>query len=991
MPPVPPLEICLFGSITVAVHGAPLPRFRSRSVGWLLALLALRAGRAVERSRLAGWLWPESSEETALRNLRDNLMHLRRALGPEAERLQSPSRDRIALATEGAVIDVLEFDRAIAAGDEPSLAQAVERYAGPLLDDCLEDWAARERDSRAAACLAALERLGEAAEACGEWATALQQFRKAEALDPLRDSGVRGIMRALAGAGDLPEAVHAYREFRLRLHRELNAEPDPDTTRLFQQLRDRTRGSAPARPAAPPVEPSVPEALEPRPGLPALPAAAALPHPLTGLIGREAELGAVTEMLQASRLVTIVGGGGLGKTRLAVEVGRRLTEEFAEGVAFVPLAALSDPRQLPAFLAELFGADQKGATTSITAIAARLAGAELLLVLDNCEHLVDEAALLAQSLLEQCPRLRILATSRQRLGIVGEVVWRIPSLAAPEEGSLAQLSNPAELLAAYPAARLLLERLEMVQPGFRIRRLEEARAVAQICRRLDGIPLALELAAARATHLTVEQIAARLDDRFRLLTGGNRGVLPRHRTLRTLVDWSYDLLDERQKLLFRRLAVFAGGWTMEAAEGICAGSPDVAGGDDLAADEVLDLLTGLVEQSLVQVEERDGISRYQWLETLREYALERLRASGEETWALRAHRDYFLALAEARTAELRGPEQARSLEVLRREFGNLRAALAFCREDPESAVSGLRLATVLRSYWLVRGQYREGWEHLQAALARAVPEGEPYVQQVHATALYGAGAMALELGQPDAAERLVQQGHALYEGLNDLQGVGRMQTLLGSIALVRDRPAEATPYYLRALELSRQRGDVREEAINVCNLGAVSLALESYADARTYYQQALDTARVAGDASRDGFLTTYLALAHLGAGELAAATALQAEAVRMALPLSNTRLTVELLELSAAISSVRGELVRALHCYGAAESLRREHQLSPRSLQPSRKQADLAAAAAALGTAACEAALAEGRAASVEQILSPEIGCGIHHGAHDDRVVTREG
>ena len=958
MPPAP-LDIRLFGPLSVSVHGEALPRFRSRSVGWLLALLALRPGRAVERSWLAGTLWPESTEETALRNLRDTLMHLRRALGPEAERLEAPSRDRIAFAAEGIALDVREFDRGIAAGDEPSLLQAVTLYTGPLLEDCLEEWAIRERENRATACLGALERLGELAAERADWSAALELFRRAEQLDPLRDSVQRGLLRSLAAAGDVPEAIHAYREFRLRLHRELNAEPDPETTRLFQQLRDRPRDatgsdSRPGRPAAAPSSPT-PAAAIPN----ALPATAALPHPLTALIGRDEELAAVTELLGTSRLVTVVGGGGLGKTRLAIEVGRRSQPAFPEGVAFLPLAGLTDPHLLPAHVAELLGVDNSTAAAGATAaVAAHLAAAELLLVLDNCEHLVDPAAQLAQALLEQCPRLRILATSRQRLGIVGEVVWRIPSLAAPEEGSPAGAS-----LEQYPAARLLLERLEMVRPGFRAEGPADAAAIAQICRRLDGIPLALELAAARAAHLTVEEIAVRLDDRFRLLTSGSRSVLPRHRTLRTLVDWSYDLLDERQRRLLARLAVFAGGWTLDAAEEICAGW------SGLDPEDLLDLLTGLVEQSLVQVDAREGSSRYTWLETLREYALERLRAGGEEAQALRRHRDYFLQFAEARAQRLDAPDQARSLAALQQEYGNLRAALAFSRDDPESPLPGLRLVIALRPYWRHRAQYQEGREHFRSALDRAVPEGDLETERAFATAFYGAAAITLERGDPDEAERLIQQSRVLCERLDNSYGVGRALNILGSIALVRDQPQEARPYYLQALEISRRREDQLEQTVNLGNLGAAALADREYQEAVSYYRQALALAQARGSVIGEGFLSIYLGLAILGTGNLSEAAVLYASTARILLPLGVARYVAEVGELGAGISAALGNFQHSLQLYGAAEALRHEHHFSTRALDPYRKERDLAAAETKQGQEAREQALAEGRAANLSELL----------------------
>lgn len=537
-----------------------MPRVRGRSIEWLLALLVLRHGRAVDRSWLAGTLWSESEEGQARHNLSDALTHLRKALGSEGGRIQSPSRETLTLDLTGADVDLLVFDRAIQAGDEAALRNAVDCYAAPLLEGCYEAWVGLERENREQACLAVLETLADRAGERGNASEAIRYLRKAEALDPLRDTVARRLMTALQATGDSAAAIEVYHRLRHRLHEELAADPDAATTRLFQEIRQQGREGEKGS-----------KNLLNHPLLPLSPSP--LPHPLTALIGRAQEIREIAEALASSRMVTLIGGGGVGKTRLAIEAARAVSPRFAQGVAFVALASLSDAALLPAFVATALGIEEEtgpDASFLIRALVGWLLTHEVLLVLDNCEHLIEATAALTQTLLERCPDLHILATSRQRLGLTGEVAWRVPSLPVPEPEPISERAkNGVETALDYPAIRLFVERAAMARPGFRLTEIEDARAVAQICHRLDGIPLAIELAAARVNALRVGQIATRLDDRFQLLTGGARTALPRHQTLGALIDWSYHLLTTPEQAMLCRLSVFAGRWTLEVAEAVC--------------------------------------------------------------------------------------------------------------------------------------------------------------------------------------------------------------------------------------------------------------------------------------------------------------------------------------------------------------------------------------------------------------------------------------
>src|SRR5579884_1453224 len=489
-----------------------------------------------------------------------------------------------------------------------------------------------------------------------------------------------------------------------------------------------------------------------------------LPVQLTSFIGREKEMEEIKRLLSRTRLLTLTGSGGCGKTRLAAQVGADLLADFADGVWLVELAAIADPALVPQTVASTLGIREEPGQRLLETLQQHLKPKSLLLLLDNCEHLSAACAQLAETLLQACPNLRILASSREALGIAGELAYRVPSLSLPELPRLPSAEAAlVPALARCEATRLFVERAALSYPGFALTE-QNAPAVAQVCVRLDGIPLAIELAAARIKVLSADQIAARLDDRFRLLTGGSRTALPRQQTLRALIDWSYDLLSEAERTLLRRLSVFLGGWTLEAAEAVCAdashappraaamgagehaaapleaGSRENAGGP-VAAEAVLDLLSRLVDKSLVLVEESaEAEARYRLLETVRQYSRDRLMES-EEARDLRCrHRDWFLTLAEGAERRLRGPDQVAWLNRLAQEHDNLRMALEWCRaEEDAGAEAGLRLAGALWRFWRVRGYLSEGRERLEAALAQA-SASERTAQR--AKALYGLAALA---------------------------------------------------------------------------------------------------------------------------------------------------------------------------------------------------------------------------------------------------------
>src|SRR5829696_2809070 len=486
-----------------------------------------------------------------------------------------------------------------------------------------------------------------------------------------------------------------------------------------------------------------------------------LPLELSSFVGREKELAEVKRLLENNRLLTLTGSGGCGKTRLALAVASELVEAFEDGVWLVDLAPLADPALVPQAVASTLGVREQSGRILTEILYAYLRSKKVLLVLDNCEHLIEACAKLSEVLLRSCPQLRVLATSREALGITGEVTWLVPSLTLPDLRHL-----PAfESLPRYESARLFLERTAAVKPTFVLTE-QNAGAVAQICYRLDGIPLAIELAAARTKVLSVEQVADRLDDTFKLLSAGGRTAVPRQRTLHATMDWSHELLPEEERTLFRRLSVFAGGFTLEAVESVCAG-------EDLTRDEVLELLSHLVDKSLVMVREESGEARYRLLETVRQYGWEKLSESGEEEQVRERHAGHYLTLAEEAEPELKGEGQVAWLKRFEREHDNLRAAMRWLLDRGESE-KAVRLGWALWLFWWIRGHFAEGRRSMERALTTGGSAAMP--PSARAKALFVAGTMAC--GQGD-------NGGDVVAGPMPAEVLDRLVALGESLCLVR--------------------------------------------------------------------------------------------------------------------------------------------------------------------------------------------------------------
>ena len=606
-----------------------------------------------------------------------------------------------------------------------------------------------------------------------------------------------------------------------------------------------------------------------------------LPSQPTSFVGRAAELAELRSLVSGgSRLVTIAGPGGIGKTRLALQVAAEALDGDGDGVWLVELAPLADPELVARTVAAVLGVREEPGRPMLDTLLDAVGDRCLLMVLDNAEHVLGAAAKLADAMMRSCPRVRLLVTSREPLGISGEHVFRVPSLAVPPAG----LAAPGPL-AAFESVQLFAEHAAMHRQGFAIDAANAA-AVAAVCVRLDGIPLALELAAARLGSLSVPEISSRLDQRFRLLTGGSRTALPRHQTLRALIDWSYDLLNSEERMVTDRLSVFAGGWTLEAAEAvISAGGTGEGGGTREGGGtgdwQVLDQLAALVDKSLVQAEEMHGSTRYRLLETVRQYAAERLalRAGSEAGDTRAAHRDYYLDLVETAGEYLRGRDEAGWLDRLEAEFDNIRAALAFSVADPGSAEPGLRLAAGLHWFCNMRGHGGEILEALNVLLER--PDAR-MPTRARARALTVSCHLLDHFGNDPAAPSMAGEAIKIARGFaDDAVAADALAQLCWLRFEHGDLPA-ALARIDEAVGLARTAGDPRLVAAILSRRAVFESEAGDLDAAFADQQEAVTLSRATGDNYRLATTLANLAVDEHAAGDLRSARAHLQEASTLA-------------------------------------------------------------------------------------------------------------
>lgn len=552
-----------------------------------------------------------------------------------------------------------------------------------------------------------------------------------------------------------------------------------------------------------------------------------LPIQLTSFVGREHEIAESIRLLSTSRLLTLTGPGGAGKTRLALQVAADILGGYTDGVWLVELATLFDTAFVPQRVATALSVREQPGRPPMETLADSLRAKNMLLILDNCEHLMDACVAVADELLRACPGLRILATSREALQIPGEVNYAVPPLSLPDSRSP---SVPD--IRRSEAARLFVERAALARRGFTLQE-NEAATLVQICRRLDGNPLAIELAAARIRVLSMEELLSRLDDLFRLLTDGGRTTLPRHQTLEATIDWSYKLLTEPEKILFRRLSIFTGGWTLAAAENVCAG-------DGIEPADLLDLQTRLIEKSLVAVESQADESRYRMLDTIREYGRAKLADSGEAGRIQLRHLGWFLSLAERAKPELRGPHQTEWLDRLEADHDNLRAALKTSLAEAEA---GLRLGTALARFWYRHGHLLEGRMWLESLIAH----GGSAPPSVRAEALYAAARLATRLSDYSTARTFDEESLMIFRATGDKRGTAESLHALARLPAVRGDYAGARPLYEESLTIFRMLGDRRGIAVVSIDLGWLMHMLGKVTLSQPLLEESLSISRELGE------------------------------------------------------------------------------------------------------------------------------------------------
>jgi predicted ATPase/DNA-binding CsgD family transcriptional regulator len=675
---------------------------------------------------------------------------------------------------------------------------------------------------------------------------------------------------------------------------------------------------------------------------------------LSGFVGRRAELGHLRAALAGARLVTLTGPGGIGKTRLAVQAATEARRSFRDGAWMAELAGLRDPGLLAPEVARSLGLFDQSASWGVATLADSLAGRHVLLVLDNCEHLLDACAVLASALLRTCPGLRILATSRQVLGVPGEVTFPVPPMSVPAEGQL----PGSDSLLEYEAVRLFAERGAAVLPGFAVD-AGNRQATAELCRRLEGIPLAIELAAVRLRAMSPEQILARTADRFGLLSAGDPAT-PRHGTLQAALRWSYDLLTTAEQALWRRSSVFTGSFDLDAAESVCAG-------DGIPADAVADLVDGLVAKSVLLRRPGGRTARYVLLDTIREYGQQRLAEAGREMALRRRHRDWYAALA-ARQEGL-GAEQVQWIDGLDADHDNVRAALEFCLAEPGETAAGLRMACDLWLYWEARGHLTEGRRYLDALLAW--PRHTPGLT---VRGRWVAGYLALVQGDGDAARSLLEQALSAASSLGDAQAAAYAAQFLGRALLFTGEPDRALELTGQALRRHRAAADWQGVMLTLVQLGVMRTLMGHPEAATAPLEECLAGCEAHGERWNRSYALWGLGLATWLLGDDGRAAELEQAALRLKRDVGDQVGIPLCLEALAWIAASRDQAARAADLLGAATAAWNAIPASLPAPLAGYREATASRARGALGETSFAAHLARAQATPPSRAVATALG-----------------
>jgi predicted ATPase/DNA-binding SARP family transcriptional activator len=781
------LEIHLLGHFSLKSSGDPV-EISSRSAQSLLGYLLLNRGIAHRREKLAGLLWPDATEANARSYLRKALWQVRKSLveensgGEEYLIVDDLTITFNSNANYWLDVDVLESSNEETSSVEEQI-ESVSVYQGELLPGFYEDWVILERERLQALFEHKLQVLLDRFVEEGRWSETLDWGERWIALGSVPEPAYRAMLIAYAALGDNAKVVGTYDRCVQTLREELGVEPSEQTRELYEQILSGKviishRSQIPIKIHTDEIETdSSPQETSDR-------RVSNLPVPLTSFIGRKDEIKEIRNKLLESRLLILSGAGGSGKTRLAIQVADEMRGMFRDGMRWIDLGAIIDPNLVPQVIAKVLRVREVSHQSLMESLANSLQSKEILLVLDNCEHLLDACAQLTEFLLKACPSLKILATSREVLGIAGERVFPVPTMSAPDPNQV----DPSTFY-AYDAVRLFDERAKSQMPDF-VLTDQNALAVAQLLFELDGIPLAIELAAARVQALKVEQIAARLDDRFRLLTGGSRTALPHHQTLLATLDWSYDLLTSNEQTVLQRLSVFTGGWSVAAGESVCTGG-------EIQPEDVLDLLSLLANKSLVLTERRPGEeARYRMLETIREYAGVKLSDSGDETMVRDRHLEFFVALAEQAEPQLSEPNQLFWLNRLEIEHENLRSAVIWSLEQ-KAATPALSLVSALSWFWYTHGHYYEARELSLQLLSSSFTRGRTAAR---VRALSKVGFVLWALDRKTDVSPMLEEALDIANEIGERFNIAWARVFLGIVTSTQSDHEEALSHMEQGLE-----------------------------------------------------------------------------------------------------------------------------------------------------------------------------------------------
>lgn len=878
----------------------------------LVKLLALQSNQRLHREQIVELLWTDQEPEAAINNLHKSIHAARRAFEPD---LLSGGDSKFILTKEGQIIltapdglriDVLEFEtlaaEAFHSTDEKSYDNALALYAGDLLpEDFYEDWTNERRESLRLAHRKLLRKLAALYENRAKFERSAEISRKLIALDELDEDAHRNLMRSLALGGNRPQAVKQFEQCRAVLKKELGVEPERETRELSEQI---ASGKFAGRAKQSQLSSDSNDGKSSAPPTPRT----NLPIQLTSFVGRGEEISEIKKLLAQSRILTLTGTGGIGKTRLAQKVAAESIDKFADGVWFVELAAIGDAPLVERSVAATLNVQEDATRPLIESVREFLRSKQILLIFDNCEQIVGACAALAADLLKNCPDLSVLATSREALDTSGEIVWSVSTLSLPSDIRADATADFTD----YEAVQLFIERARLVNPRFSLD-AQNTETVARLCRRLDGIPLAIELAAARVRVLSVEQIAARLDNSLQLLTSGGRTTVPRHQTLRAAIDWSYEILSAPEQATWRALSVFAGGFALDAAEFICSDSDD---------NSILDSLTNLIDKSIVAASERAAETRYSMLETIRQYAAEKLRDAGEEIIIRQLHFDYFLKLAERAESEFSKPAQREWFGRVETELDNFRVALRWRINGEKNAASGLRLCNAMYRFWQAHGYLSEARGWFAAALSLVGDDAE---KPVRAEAFYRFGDLANLQGDFAEAQTAFEKSVRLWR-----EAGGSLVRLIGvveQLAFVAVRLGDygkAANLYGECLDFWRESGEQIGVARVLNGFGVLARYEGDYDLAASRLEEGLSIFRFLNHKYGLTAMTHNLGEAKLYQGDLIRAETLLRESLDLAREITDKRWESYALTTLGNLAVERGDFLQAIINFKTALTICRE-------------------------------------------------------------------